>query len=40
MKNNSQPEERTAMNESGKFFVDATYDNADANCSRDDEIAC
>ena len=39
MKNNSQPEERPTMNESGKFFVDATYDNADANCSRDDEIA-
>ena len=27
------------MNETGKFFVDATYDNTDANRSRDDEIA-
>ena len=26
------------MNESGMFFVDATYDNSDAKCSRDDEI--
>jgi hypothetical protein len=37
LNNNPTPRE-TPMNESGMFFVDATYDNSDAKCSRDDEI--